>query len=82
MDFIISEQQLKFILEEQDRSKLSTYMKMLTSFTNDIVSQAKRKFDLNIRLLLTWGASVGGLVLPLKNYLDTGNFELNEKTPK
>ena len=78
MDFLISEQQLKLILEEQDKSKLSTYMKILYSFTSDIVQKAKKKFGLNLKLLLTWGASVGGLVLPLSHFIDSGNFELDD----
>jgi len=29
-------------------------------------------------MLLTWGTSVGGMVLPLDQYLRTGDFDLNE----
>ncbi len=78
MDFLITEQQLQLILEEQDKSKLATYMKILHSFTSDIVQKAKKKFGLNLKLLLTWGASVGGLVLPLSHFIETGSFELND----
>jgi hypothetical protein len=30
-------------------------------------------------MLLTWGASVAGLVMPLDNYIRTGRFNLNEE---
>jgi len=78
MEFLINESQLKLILQEQDKSKMSSYLKQLYSFTSDIVSKTQKKFNLNLRLFLTWGASVGGLVLPLNNYIDTGNFHLND----
>ena len=78
MEFLISESQLKLILQEQDKSKMSSYLRKLYSFTSDIVSKSGKKFGLNLKLLLTWGASVGGLVLPLSNYIDTGNFNLDD----
>jgi flagellar biosynthesis/type III secretory pathway protein FliH len=29
-------------------------------------------------MLMTWGTSVGGMVMPLDNYLRTGNFDLTD----
>ena len=78
MEFIINEQQLKLILTEQDKSKLGDYMKRLYSFTSSIVNKVIKKFDINVKLLLTWGTSVGGLVLPLDNFIKSGQFNLND----
>jgi hypothetical protein len=33
---------------------------------------------MNLKMLTTWGASVGGLVLPLDNYIRNGNFDLTD----
>ena len=79
MDFLISESQLRIILQEQDESKMSDYMKELYSFTSNLVNKAKKSFGLNLKLLLTWGASVGGLVMPLDNFIRNGRFELTEE---
>ena len=79
MDFLINESQLRLILQEQDKSKMSEYMKELYSFTSNLVSKAKKTYGLNIRLLLTWGASVGGLVMPLDNFIRNGRFELTDQ---
>ena len=79
MDFLISESQLRIILQEQDESKMSDYMKELYSFTSNLVNKAKKIFGLNLKLLLTWGASVGGLVMPLDNFIRNGRFELTEE---
>jgi hypothetical protein len=79
MDFLINESQLRIILQEQDKSKMSDYMKELYSFTSNLVNRVKKTYGLNIRLLLTWGASVGGLVMPLDNFIKNGRFELTDE---
>jgi hypothetical protein len=79
MDFLINESQLRVILQEQDQSKMSDYMKELYSFTSNLVNRAKKTYGLNLKLLLTWGASVGGLVMPLDNFIRTGRFDLTDE---
>lgn len=79
MDFLINESQLKLILSEEDRSELSGYMKELKLFTNQIVSRVLKSYNINIRMLLTWGTSVGGMVLPLDQYIKSGNFDISEE---
>jgi hypothetical protein len=79
MDFLINESQLRTILQEQDQSKMSDYMKELYSFTSNLVNKAKKNYGLNLKLLLTWGASVGGLVMPLDVFIRTGRFDLTEE---
>ena len=78
MDFLINESQLRTILMEQDKSKLSGYMKKLHSFTNNIVNRVSKSYGLNLKMLMTWGTSVGGMVMPLDNYIRTGNFDLTD----
>lgn len=76
MEFLINESQLKLILMEQDKSNMSDDMKKLYSFTSDIVEGTKKEYGLNVMMLLTWGCSVGGLVGPLSNYIEKGNFDV------
>jgi hypothetical protein len=57
---------------------MSDYMKEMYSYTSNLVDRAKSIYGLNLKLLLTWGASVGGFVLPLDKFIRTGRFELNE----
>ena len=78
MDFIINENQLKAILREQDESKMTNYMKRLYSFTKEVVGRVGKNYDLNIKMLLTWGTSVGGLILPLDNFLRSGSFNVTD----
>jgi hypothetical protein len=78
MDFLISESQLRTILMEEDNSKLSNNMKQLNTFTNDIVNKVIKNYGLNVKMLLTWGTSVGGLVMPLDNFIRNNNFDLTD----
>ena len=78
MDFLINESQLRVILKEQDESKMSNYMKILYSFTYNLVNKVIKKYGINVKMLLTWGTSVGGLVLPLDNFIREGNFNLDD----
>jgi len=78
MDFIINESQLRKILLESDESRMSDDMKILYSYTKNLISKAKKTYGFNLQLLLTWGASVGGLVMPLDAFIRTGRFDLND----
>ena len=78
MDFLINEQQLRIILQEQDKSKMTDYMKELYSFTTNVVNKVAKKYELNLKMLMTWGTAVGGLLMPLDRYLMSGNFEMSD----
>lgn len=76
MDFLINESQLRKILIEQDESKMTDYMKELHSFTNNVVNTVIKKYKINVKMFLTWGASIGGLMMPLDNYIKNRGFEI------
>jgi hypothetical protein len=48
------------------------------SFTNKLISKVQKKYKLNLSLLTTWGTAVGGLVMPLDNYIKTNNLSLDD----
>jgi hypothetical protein len=79
MEFLITESQLKTILTEQDKSKMTNDMKEQYSFTENLVNRVKAIYGINLRMLLTWGTSVGGLMIPLDEFIKTGNFNLTEE---
>ena len=76
MDFLINESQLRTILTEQDKSKMTDYMKVLYSFTNNLVGRILKTYGFNLKMLLTWGSSVGGMVMPIDIYINIGDFDL------
>jgi hypothetical protein len=63
---------------EQDRSRMSDSMKKLYNFTDLLVKKVAKIYGLNVKMLLTWGASVAGLIMPLDNYIRSGRFNFSE----
>jgi hypothetical protein len=78
MEFLITESQLKVLLQEEENSQLGLYVKNMYVFTKQMLHKVFRSYGINLRMLLTWGTSVGGLVLPLDQYLRTQHLGLNE----
>ena len=78
MEFLITESQLKIILEQQNESRLSDAMKILHSFTTNLVDKVKTTYGINLKMLLMWGTSIGGMAMPLDNYIRNGNFTMTE----
>lgn len=78
MEFLITESQLKTLLSEQDKSRLGSSMLYLNSMVKQIVSRSAKAYGINLRILLTFGASVGGFVLPLDEFIRNQNFDMTE----
>ena len=78
MNFLISENQLKVILSEGIKESFKDSLQIINAFSHNLVNRVKRRYGLNLKLLLTWGTSFGGLVMPLNDYIEKGNFNLDE----
>jgi hypothetical protein len=79
MEFIISQSQLNLILNEQrNDDSLSSSLKKMKSFTNNMVGRVLKTYDINLKMFLTWGTSIAGLVMPLNEFLKSGSFDLSE----
>lgn len=79
MEFLISQSQLNLILNEQrNDDSLSSSLKKMKSFTNNMVGRVLKTYDINLKMFLTWGTSIAGLVMPLNEFLKSGNFDLSE----
>jgi len=78
MDYILTKPQLKLILENRDKSKLSQEIKSFYLFTKEISDRVKSKYNIDFKLLITWGSAIGGFVMPLDNYIRSGDFNLND----
>lgn len=78
MEILITEDQLKLILEENNESSILKDLKKLSEFTEKVVSTSSKVFNFNIRMFLTWGASIGGFMLPLDNFIKTNYLTISE----
>lgn len=79
MEFLISESQLQLILNEQrNEDNISSSLKRMKSFTNNMVTKVLKSYDINLKMFLTWGTSIAGLVMPLNEFLKSGKFDMTE----
>jgi hypothetical protein len=79
MEFILTESQLlRIIKENKSEGDLTNSLKRMSSFMNNFVNRIGKSYGLNLRMFLTWGTSIAGLVMPLDEFLKTGNFGLTE----
>ncbi len=78
MDFLITESQFNYLVENKDTDIIEKNISELESFSKKIYSDAKRKFGIDLKLLLTWGTAVGGLVAPLDNFIKTSNLSVTD----
>lgn len=78
MNFILTENQLKQVISEIKDNRLTSYIKTLNSFSKEIISKTQRVYGINLKFLSKWGAAIGGLAMPLDNWIRTNNFELND----
>lgn len=78
MNFLITESQLKFLVEGIGNPRVVESLRKMNSFATKMVNRVEKKYGLNLRLLSTWGPAVGGLVMPLDNFIRTGEFTLDD----
>lgn len=78
MNYIITENQLRSILSEVKDNRLSNHLKTMSSFTRNIINKTQKTYGVNLRFLLKWGSAIGGIVMPLDNWIKNSKFEMND----
>jgi hypothetical protein len=73
MNVLITEEQSKIILVEGMPDILSTMYEKSTDFSANLYKRIAKRLKFNLKILLTFGAGVGGLMQPLMDMLD-GKF--------
>jgi hypothetical protein len=79
MDFIISQNQLNVIVEQNSPNDITDNLRKLYDFTRELIDKSMSVWGLNAKFLITWGAALGGMILPLKIWLETQNFEITKE---
>lgn len=75
---IINEEQKKRILLESSGGSMSELIKKNYDFTKDILTKSSSQIGLNFEFLITWGASIGGFVGPLNDFIAGIHPEFSE----
>jgi hypothetical protein len=79
MDFIISHNQLHVIVEQNLPNDITDNLRRLYDFTRELIDKSISIWDLNAKFLVTWGAALGGMILPLKNWLEGQNLDISQE---
>lgn len=79
MEYLITPNQLKHLIKESEGDDIKDNLKRLWDFTMEVIDKSQSMWDLNVRFLMTWGAAIGGMILPLKQWIENQEPELSEK---
>lgn len=77
MNILINEHQKKFLIVENLSDNFAKDTKKLFDLTKKILSDSSKQLKLNLEFLLTWGASIGGFMGPLNQFLEGKYPELS-----
>lgn len=78
MNYVITESQMQLIITESTRERLSESMSKISKVSKKIIDDVISVWGLNFKFLLTWGASIGGMMAPLKSWVEGEMPELSE----
>ena len=70
---LINEQQRKKILLESSFDQVGDIVKQNYNFVRKILKDSSKQIGMNLEFLVTWGASIGGFIGPLNDYIQ-GKF--------
>jgi hypothetical protein len=78
MKVLITENQYRTILLESSKNSLNNVLEDLKEFAKMVIEKTQQDVGINLKMLLIWGAGVGGVMAPLNEFIQNGDFNLND----
>jgi len=78
VNIIITEEQKRILIKESIKSKMGDVVKSNYKFTKKIIGETFKTTGINLEFMLTWGASIGGFMVPINEYIKSGNVEISD----
>jgi hypothetical protein len=78
MKLIISENQYNKLILESSKDSLTDFLSDLKEFASTVIEKTQSEVGINLKMLAIWGAGIGGIMVPLNEFIENGNFNLNE----
>lgn len=78
MKVLITENQYRTILLESSKNSLNNVLEDLKEFATMVIEKTQQDVGVNLKMLLIWGAGVGGVMAPLNEFIQNGDFNLND----
>ena len=73
MNIVITESQYKKLLLEESSNKILGTLKGLKNMVSNVLEKTQKQTKIDLEFLLTWGATIGGFVGPVSDFID-GKF--------
>lgn len=73
MKVLISQSTNRVILTESVLDDIKSTLKSVKDVSLEAISSTKKQLNMDLKFLLTWGASIGGIMAPLMDYVN-GNY--------
>ena len=78
MKVLITEIQYQKILLESSKGSIDDLLNELNEFATMVIEKTQNDIGINLKMLLIWGAGVGGVMVPLNEFIQNGDFHLND----
>jgi hypothetical protein len=78
MKVLLTEIQYQKILLESSKESLDDFLNNLKEFATMVIEKTQNDIGINLKMLLIWGAGVGGVMVPLNEFIQNGDFHLND----
>jgi len=78
MEILINSTQTNKIIVESTFKDIGNSIKTSYEFVKDVLSKGGNQIGENLTFLVTWGASIGGLIRPLNSFIQNKNPEFSD----
>lgn len=69
MKILISEKQKKSLIRESIQDNLSEIINQSYKFTKLVLEKTSKQIGLDLRFLISWGATIGGILKPMDDFI-------------
>jgi hypothetical protein len=76
---LITERQRKRIIVENVSDRITSEIESGYELVKKVLSKSAKQYNLDVQFLLTWGATIGGIIGPLNDYISGINHEFTEQ---
>lgn len=76
---LITEKQRKIIIVENVSDRITSEIESGYELVKEVLSKSAKQYNLDVQFLLTWGATIGGIIGPLNDYISGINHEFTEQ---
>ena len=76
---LITERQRKRIILENVSDRITSEIESGYDLVKDVLSKSAKQYNLDVQFLLTWGATIGGIIGPLNDYITGLNHPFTDE---